>query len=109
SVEEPAGFTEQIRRVLEQTQVPLTTTQIKDYLKARGVKASSSRNLLINLHVILRRFDRKGILDKSEANGKILYRLKPDQVRKRAFSEALTKRRLSVPKGSEPAKTTEDK
>src|SRR5258708_7267137 len=52
---EAPGFTEQVRRVLQQTSEPLTATEIRDCLLATGVKHTSPNNLLISVHTVLGR------------------------------------------------------
>jgi hypothetical protein len=51
----PKGITEEIRTVLRLTPVHLTATQIRDAILERGVRSKNRRNLLINVHTILRR------------------------------------------------------
>lgn len=70
---EPAGFTDKIRKLLSETSVPLVPTQIRDALEQAGVTASSSKNLLINVHTVIERIDDE--LEKlKRPDGKIAYR-----------------------------------
>lgn len=68
---EQSGFTEQIRKTLQQTNVPLTAVEIRDSLIAAGVKHSSPKNLLISVHTVLGRL--KSDLKESEKDGKAAY------------------------------------
>ncbi len=68
---ETVGFTDQIRRILQQTSAPLTAVEIRDFLLAEGVQHSSAKNLLISVHTVLGRIETD--LKKSEKNGKTAY------------------------------------
>jgi hypothetical protein len=74
TVLEPPGMTEHIRRVLQQTTIPLFPTQIRDSLKAVGIQGSSDKNLLISVHTVLSRL--KADLVESEQDGKTAYKWK---------------------------------
>jgi hypothetical protein len=65
---EQSGFTEQIRKVLQRTSLPLTAVEIRDSLMAEGVKHSSPKTLLISVHTVLGRL--KSDLKESEKDGK---------------------------------------
>src|SRR5277367_837410 len=52
---EPTGFTDSIRKILSETNLPLVPMQIRDALEAKGITGSSSKNLLINVHKVLER------------------------------------------------------
>lgn len=70
---EPAGFTDNVRKILSETSVPLVPTQIRDALQAKGIEGSSSKNLLINVHKVLERIDSE--LEKSTTpEGKTAYK-----------------------------------
>ena len=86
---EAPGFTEQVRRVLQQTSGPLTATEIRDCLLATGVKHTSLKNLLISVHTVLGRI--KSDLRESEKAGKPAYKWK------RRF-RVTYKRRLRFPR-----------
>lgn len=49
------GLTDHIRKLLRETQVPLTASQIRDACAAAGVRASSSRSLLMSVYTVLKR------------------------------------------------------
>src|SRR5712692_4129904 len=68
---ETPGFTEQIRRMLQETTVPLAAVQIRDSLIAAGVSQSPPKNLLISVHTVLGRLESN--LTKSERDGKTAY------------------------------------
>ena len=80
---EPLGFTDHIRKVLALTTVPLLPTQIRDSLLAVGIAGSSPRNLLINVHTVLRRINDE-LEEVTTAEGKTAY---------------ISKRRAPVPQG----------
>ncbi len=67
-------MTEHIKRVLQQTTIPLLPTQIRDSLKAVGISGSSDKNLLISVHTVLSRL--KADLVASEQDGKTAYKWK---------------------------------
>jgi hypothetical protein len=72
---EPEGFTDNVRKILSETTLPLVPTQIRDALEAKGIMGSSSKNLLINVHKVLERIDSE--LDKTQtAEGKTAYKRK---------------------------------
>jgi hypothetical protein len=69
---EPLGFTDRIRRILNETNAPLLPTQIRDLLAAQGQTGSSAKNFLISIHTVLTRIDVE--LDKVKVEGgKIAY------------------------------------
>jgi hypothetical protein len=72
---EPIGFTDNIRKILADTSVPLIPTQIRDSLQARGVSGSSSKNLLINVHKVLERIEPE-LVRTTTSDGKIAYKHK---------------------------------
>jgi hypothetical protein len=86
---EAPGFTEQVRRVLQQTLEPLTAIEVRDSLLAAGVKHTSPRNLLISVHTVFGRI--KSDLRESDKAGKPAYKWK------RRFRVA-RKRRLRFPR-----------
>jgi len=69
-IEEP-GFTEEIRKLLQRANTPLTAVEIRDALLALGIKPSSAKNLLISVHTILGRL--KSDLKESDKDGKPSY------------------------------------
>jgi hypothetical protein len=69
-IEQP-GFTEQIRKILQQTRIPLTAVEIRDALLEAGVKHSSAKTLLISVHTVLGRL--KSDLKESEKDRKAAY------------------------------------
>jgi hypothetical protein len=70
---EPEGMTQEIRLILGLTTTPLTPTEIRDALVARGFKNESSpKNLLIAVHTVLSRI--KDELETVERDGKTAYR-----------------------------------
>lgn len=73
----PQGLTEEIRTILNLTTVPLWPTEIRDALITRGFKASSPKNLLINVHTVISRLHDARELDPSDKDGKTAYKLKP--------------------------------
>jgi len=75
---EAPGFTEQVRKVLQQTMEPLTAIEIRDCLLATGIKYSSPKNLLISVHTVLGRI--KYDLRESEKVGKPAYKWKHRRV-----------------------------
>lgn len=72
---EAPGFTDQVRKVLQQTLQPLTATEIRDCLISTGVKHTSPKNLLISVHTVLGRI--KSDLSEYERAGKAAYKWKP--------------------------------
>jgi hypothetical protein len=71
---EPSGFTDNIRKILSETTVPLLPTQIRDALEMKGITGSTSKNLLINVHKVLERIESE--LDKTTREGKTAYKRK---------------------------------
>ncbi|HUI40568.1 MAG TPA: hypothetical protein VL523_01245 [Terriglobia bacterium] len=69
---EAPGFTDQIRRILQEADLHLTPVQIRDTLQRAGVKGSSDKNLLISVHTVIARL--KPNLSVSEVDGKAAYR-----------------------------------
>lgn len=57
---EPLGLTDAIRSVLREHRIPMTATDVRDDLEARGITGSSSKNLLINVHTVLGRLKTAG-------------------------------------------------
>ncbi|HYM76187.1 MAG TPA: hypothetical protein VE377_09440 [Candidatus Dormibacteraeota bacterium] len=70
----PQGLTEEIRTILALTTVHLTPPEIRDSLVARGFKASSPKNLLINVHTVLSRLHDARELDEAEKDGKTAFK-----------------------------------
>jgi len=68
---EAPGFTDQIRQILQETDVPLTAVQIRDSLAAAGTTGSSPKNLLISVHTVLGRIESN--LKKTEKDGRAAY------------------------------------
>jgi hypothetical protein len=63
-----ASLTEHVRKLVRESAVPLLATQIRDSCEAAGIKASSRKNLLIQVHTILKRMEsdvRKVKIDKN--------------------------------------------
>jgi len=72
---EPTGFTDSIRKILSETNLPLVPMQIRDALEAKGITGSSSKNLLINVHKVLERIEAE--LEKTtNLEGKTAYKRK---------------------------------
>jgi hypothetical protein len=71
--DEPIGVTDNIRKILTETTVPLVPTQIRDSLQARGIEGSSAKNLLINVHKVLDRLGPELVLS-TTPEGKAAYR-----------------------------------
>lgn len=69
---EPSGFTDSIRKILSETPVPLVPTQIRDVLEAKGIKGSSSKNLLINVHKVIERISSE-LIETMNPDGKKAY------------------------------------
>lgn len=69
---EPEGFTDNVRKILSETGIPLVPTQIRDALEAKGIQGSSSKNLLINVHKVLERIDSE-LTKSTTAEGKTAY------------------------------------
>ena len=86
---EAPGFTEQVRKLLQQTLEPLTATDIRDHLVATGIEHTSPKNLLISVHTVLGRI--KPDLREFEKAGKSAYKWK------RRF-RVTHKRRLRFPR-----------
>lgn len=108
---EKPGFTEQIRRILQQASFPLTAIEIRNTLVAEGVEHSSKKNLLISIHTVLGRLESD--LKKSEKDGKSAYVWKHTARRRHIFPSGqhgamTTLRSLAVtpleppPQSSEP-------
>jgi hypothetical protein len=57
---EEVGLTERVRDFLRAANATVGALQIRDQLLAEGVDPSTSKNLLINIHTILRRLCRGG-------------------------------------------------
>lgn len=57
---EEVGLTERVRDFLRDANTPVGATQIRDQLQAEGVDSSTARNLLVNIHTILRRLRQSG-------------------------------------------------
>jgi hypothetical protein len=72
---EPTGFTDNIRKILTETPLPLVPTQIRDSLQARGISGSSAKNLLINVHKVLERIEPE-LETSATSDGKTAYRHK---------------------------------
>jgi hypothetical protein len=71
----PQGLTDEVRTILGLTTVHLTPTEIRDSLIARGFKASSHRNLLINVHTVLSRlYDARELDVVEKEKGKPAYK-----------------------------------
>jgi len=85
---EASGVSDHVRRLLQQTPVPLLPTQIREALTAIGITGSSRKNLLISVHNVLSRLDR--YLDTTEINNRPAYRWKQDADRatKRGISRS---------------------
>jgi hypothetical protein len=71
----PIGFTDNIRKLLKETPVPLIPTQIRDSLQARGIVGSSAKNLLINVHKVLERIEPE-LIASTTTDGKTAYKHK---------------------------------
>ena len=89
--EEPAprvpGLTEHVRKVLSETQLPLTAIEIRDSCQRAGIKAISKRNLLMAVYTTLKRMHSE--IKTSDRNGrqaffpKAGFRATPDRRRRR--------------------------
>ena len=84
-IEQP-GFTEEIRKILKQTNIPLTAVEIRDSLLEAGVKYSSAKTLLISVHTVLGRL--KSDLKESEKDGKAAYVWKHTRRHRHVFPSA---------------------
>jgi len=69
---EAPGFTEQIKQILVQSNMPLLPTQIRDALLTAGHKGSSLKNMLISVHAVLRRLE--PFLEEAQIDGRRAYR-----------------------------------
>ena len=74
----PQGLTDEIRTILSLTTVHLVPTQIRDSLIVRGFRASSPKNLLVNVHTVLSRLHDARELDVIEKDGKPAYKMRTD-------------------------------
>jgi hypothetical protein len=72
--EEPAGFTEAVRKVLARSATPLVPTEIRDALEIMGFEGSSPKNLLIHVHSVLRRLFENDEIEQVPRDGKMAYR-----------------------------------
>ena len=72
--EEPVGFTDHIRSLLQNTSIHLLPTQIRDSCLNAGFKGSSLKNLLISVHNVLHRVHEH--LDEKQIDGKTAYKWK---------------------------------
>ncbi|SPF31624.1 hypothetical protein SBA1_100080 [Candidatus Sulfotelmatobacter kueseliae] len=70
----PQGLTEEIRTILSITTVHLTPMEIRDSLITRGFKASSPKNLLINVHTVISRLHDARELSVAQKDGKPAYK-----------------------------------
>jgi hypothetical protein len=59
-LEPPAGMTDSIRTILTQEDAPLTASEIRDRLEAKGFDIKSYSNPMANIHTILRRLTESG-------------------------------------------------
>jgi hypothetical protein len=84
-IEEP-GFTEQIRRTLQRTRVPLTALEIRDTLLEEGIQYSSPKTLLISVHTVLGRL--MSDLQESKKDGKPAYTWKHTRGHRHVFPSA---------------------
>jgi hypothetical protein len=75
--DESLGVTDAVRRVLRRAQVPLVPTEIRDALEGMGIEASSSRNLLVHVHNVIRRLVGTEI-EECPRDGKMAYRMPTD-------------------------------
>jgi len=69
----PEGLTAEVRKILTQTTVHLTPTQIRGALIARGFK-HEPKNLLIAVHTVIGRIETE--LDVIQRDGRSVYRMK---------------------------------
>jgi hypothetical protein len=69
---EELGFTDKVRKLLQETKTPLVPTQIRDLLMVQGVTGSSPKNLLILVHGVLKRI-KDELIEKERADGKTTY------------------------------------
>jgi hypothetical protein len=72
---EPVGFTDSIRKILSETQMPLTPPQIRYALEQKGITGSSSKNLLINVHKVIERIESE-LIPTLNSEGKPAYKRK---------------------------------
>lgn len=68
------GLTDEIRTILTLTMDFMEPTQIRDALVLRRFPHPSTKNLLINVHTVLKRI--KSELEEDRRNGKTVYRLR---------------------------------
>ncbi|MGA7359292.1 MAG: hypothetical protein WBW70_10580 [Candidatus Sulfotelmatobacter sp.] len=97
---EASGVSDHVRRLLQQTPVPLLPTQIREALTAIGITGSSRKNLLISVHNVLSRLDR--YLDTTEINNRPAYRWKQD-------ADRATKRGISTSDKSQASLSEKNK
>lgn len=72
---EEIGLTDRVRELLRTAKAPTGATQIRDQLQSEGVDASTAKNLLINIHTILRRLREGGEVEEVPlSDGTKLYR-----------------------------------
>ena len=74
---EELGFTDKVRKILQDTKTALVPTQIRDLLMMQGVTGSSPKNLLILVHGVLTRIEKELIVGERN-DGKTTYIAKPN-------------------------------
>lgn len=71
---EPLGLTDAIRTVLREHRFPMGATDVRDALEARGIAGSSSKNLLINVHTVLKRLRKADEVHETTKDGQTTYK-----------------------------------
>lgn len=70
---EPVGFTDAVRMILKHHVVSMSPLEIRDSLVAGGVTGSSEKNLLINVHTVVRRLVEAGEVQEAERKGERVF------------------------------------
>ena len=73
-LEKPTGFTDAIRLVLATYDIWLTPTAIRDLLPSVGLDSTSSKNLLVSTHTVLKRLVRNNVAVCKNSGVEVLYR-----------------------------------
>jgi hypothetical protein len=84
------GLTDSIRKLLSETDKPLVPTEIRYALEAKGVKGTSSKNLLINIHKTLERIGSE-LTETMTPDGKPAYKREIPWQRRHAVANATFK------------------
>jgi hypothetical protein len=71
---EEVGLTEKVKRILQESTIPLSPTQIRDVLLMQGYKATSLKHALISVHTVLDRIE--PFIDQVEVDKRKAYKWK---------------------------------